>query len=372
MSPKNPIVIAAVLFLALVLPPMLATPVHGQIAGFKLSTPNVGNTTPTGEDATFDVIAYGNTPTVTSSAQLLAGAALNNYSSTSFTNSYNFGNGVRPYLVQLYVNSQWNWGDYPAISYGDGQIRQIMALALDPLSVARKPSVDARGPALNTFRGTFTHTYTPGNYTIKSRLTPEDELPLANPGVPTTGTLFTGNASVGTLANTFTYRVTVSPLSPPGTSTYNYQNTAISNHTYPSTVRQIWNTEQVEIGGLGPALTVTGSCPGMATIDITGLTPFARMTFWASDTAGSTPIGEGPCASVNVDLDVVKPRRRDFADMNGEYSFTRFFFFGQCNIMMQAVNHGTCTKSPVVTGVAAAPIAPPLDEGGGFSLSSFD
>lgn len=367
MFPKLPVAVLAALFLVVLSP----APADAQIAGFKLSVPVVDNTTPMGEDATFDVIAYGNTPTVTPSFQLNAGAPLNNYSSLSFINSYSFGNGVRPYQVMIYVNSQWNWGDYPAISYGDGEIRQIMGLVLDPVSVASKPALSTRGPAaLNTFRGTFTHTYTPGNYTIKARLTPEDTYPLANPGVPTSGPLSTGNVSIGNLDNTFTYRVTVSPLSPPPTSPYMYQNTIISNNNYPSTVRQVWNTESVEIGGLGPGLAVTGSCPGMATIDITGLTPFARVTFWASDTAGSTPIGTGPCATVNVDLDVVNPRRKDFADVNGEFSFTRFFFLGQCNVMMQAVNHGTCTKSDVVTGVTAAPIAPPpVDEGsGGLSL----
>ena len=359
-SRPSPVLIAVPVALLATL--LCAASAFGQIAGFTITPPVTSNPTMTGEDATFDVLAYGETPGLTLSATYRAGDPLNNSSATTFTNSYDFGNGNRPYQVRLFVNSQWNWGDYPAIEYGDGAERQVMALALDPMST--EMAHGAEGVTMNTFRGTFNHTYAAGNYTITSRLTPDETYPVTAPGVDiASGGLTTGNASTGTLMNTFTYQVTVSPLSPPGTGTYTYQNTNITPATFTNTVRQVTNTTPVTIVAPGPTLDVTGSCPGMATIDITGLTPGARVTFWASDTAGSTPIGVGPCASTEIDLDVVEPRRRAFADGMGNYSFSRFFFFGQCGVMMQAVNHGNCGKSPVVTGVTPGTVAVPT--GGG-------
>ncbi len=334
-----------------------AATVSAQVAGFKISTPVVSNPTAAGADADFDVIAYGNTTSPLPA--LRAGTPLANSSTNIFTQSYSFGNGSRPYQVRLAVNSAWNTSAVPALSFGDGSTQQTMALALETTGTFAppKPGGEASGiGAINTFRGSFSHTYPNGNFTLKARLTPVGTYGSPNPGVGADQTLTQGQAYVGTLINTFTYQVTVSALSPPGTSTYYYQNTSSTTNTYTDTVVEAKATEMVAINAAPPTLTVDGGlCPGSLDITISNGTPGARVTFWAAFDPGATSVGLGPCAATIVDLDTAEPRRSAFFDGMGEFSFSRFFTPAQCSIMMQAVNHGNCAKS----SVELPPIGPP-------------
>lgn len=336
---------------------LFAGAVAAQVAGFKISTPVVSNQTPFGADADFDVIAYGNTSSPLPA--LRAGTPLANSSSNIFTNSYSFGNGLRPYQVRLAVNSAWNTSAPPALSFGDGSTQQTMALALETTGTFAdsKPALEASSLGLgNTFRGSFSHTYPNGNFTLKARLTPVGSYGSPTPGVGAYQTLTQGQAYVGTLINTFTYQVTVSALSPPGTGTYSYQTTNVTTNTFTNTVVEAKASEMVAINASPPTLTVDGGlCPGSLNVTISNGTPGARVTFWAANNPGATAIGMGPCAKTIVDLDTAEPRRSAFFDGMGEYSFSRFFTPTQCNIMMQAVNHGNCAKS----SVELPPMSPP-------------
>ncbi len=352
------------LLLCLALTSSVGGTAGAQIAGFKISTPVVTVLDTQNAEAEFDVIAYGQTLS-TPPQNYVAGIPLNNSSSTIFTNSYSFGNGMRPYQVRLAVDSQWNITDKPALEFGDGARLQTIVLPLDPgtastgtlTASASSPS----GLGGTVFRGSFTHNYGNGTHTVTARLTPRGMYASPSPGVNVASTLTTGNPMIADLSNTFVYQVTVSPLSPPGTGTYTFQSTSTISNTFPSTVVAVTNTEVVDVMLPAPTVTVDGGvCPGVLNVDITGLTPGARFTFWAADSAGAFPIPTGPCSGTIVDLDTDAPRRADFADKAGEFSFTRFFFPDQCDVLMQAVNHGNCTKSAIVT----PPIPPEISRSG--------
>ena len=93
-SRPSPVLIAVPVALLVTL--LCAASAMGQIAGFTITEPVTSNPTMTGEDATFDVVAYGQTPGLTMSATYRAGDPLNNSSATTFTQTYSFGNGPRP------------------------------------------------------------------------------------------------------------------------------------------------------------------------------------------------------------------------------------------------------------------------------------
>lgn len=333
-----------------------------QIAGFKISEPVLSNQTTLGADADFDVIAYGSSTAPLPG--LRAGTPLDNSSSNVFTQTYSFGNGPRPYQVRLAVNSDWNTSGLPALSFGDGSTQQTMVLALETSGMLETPGLVAaatgEGVGMTTFRGSFSHTYPNGNFNLKARLTPVGTYGSPTPGVQANVPLTEGQAYMGTLVNNFVYQATVSPLSPPGMNTYTFQTTQPVTNTFPNTVVEATATETVAINAAPPTLTVDGGlCPGMLNINITDGTPGARVTFWASNTAGSTPIGMGPCAATVVDLDTSGPRRTSTFDGSGNFSFSRFFTPNQCNIMMQAVNHGNCAKSMIEMPPMPPPPPPP-------------
>lgn len=352
---------AAVLaFFCLVL---VAGAASGQIAGFKISEPVISNQTTLGADADFDILAYGSDTTPPFPVAVRAGTPIANSSVNSFTQTYSFGNGDRPYFVRLAVNSAWNTSAFPAIDFGDGSIQQTMALALDTATTTTGTLVgNSKGPQGEgvstpfTYRGSFSHTYPNGNFQITSYLTPVGTYGSPVPGAPVDSPMTTGTPYPGTLVNTFVYQVTVSPLSPPGTGTYTYQNTDTNTNTFTNTVLKARAIENVEINATPPTLTVDGGlCPGTLDITISDGTPGARVTFWAANNPGAHSIGMGPCASTVIDLDTTEPRRTAFFDGSGVFSFTRFFTPAQCGILMQAVNHGSCAKS----GVVLPPVAPP-------------
>lgn len=352
-----------VLFSGLIASAFLCGAAGAQVAGFKISTPAVTILDSQNAEAEFDITVYGETTTDIPPAYR-AGTPLNNSSSTVFTQTYSFGNGPRPYQVRIAVDSQWNFPDRPGLEFGDGAILQTIALPLDPGTTGTTGTLTRNKIGVGmppVFRGSFTHNYGNGSHTVTARLTPRGAFASPSPGVHVAPVLTTGNTFMGTLSNSFVYQVTVSPLSPPGTGTYTFQSTNTSSDSFPSTVISVTNTETVDVMLPAPMLTVDGgTCPGVLNVNITGLTPNARVTFWAANDPGAYPIPTGPCAGTIVDLDTDHFRRAAFADSLGDYSFSRFFFPDQCNIMMQAVNHGNCTKSAVVT----PPVATIVKEAG--------
>ena len=335
-----------VLSLALVAVLGFAFAAPAQIAGFKISDVVIDNPTATGADATFDVVAYGQT--ATPAASLRGGTILSRYDATSFTNSYDFGNGTRPYHVYLRAGSYWNTLMLPGLRYGDGANLPILALPLDPMTVEEAHGAEG---AMNTFRGTFSHTYTNGSYLIKARLSGTGS--LGNPpGLDVISPLTTGAINRTDLQLAFQYTVRIHPVTPPGTNTYTLSSQSGTTKFYVQTPVSVHDTVGIDIAGFDPAILATGSCPGTVTITIANLTPGDRASLWmvpSNAGPGSYTIPNGGCAGTMIDIPATEPLWKRTANGMGEISYTRNFTFLHCENKIQALDQTTCSKSPVVT-----------------------
>lgn len=105
--------------------------------------------------------------------------------------------------------------------------------------------------------------------------------------------------------------------------------------------------DNIVVGGTGgPSLTVAGSCPGLLTIDIQGLTPGGRFAAVRSTSPGSAAIPGGGCAGVLLGLD--SPRLVGFFPSGtGDQSFMPSISPGACGDYIQIVDLDTCATSPL-------------------------
>jgi len=101
---------------------------------------------------------------------------------------------------------------------------------------------------------------------------------------------------------------------------------------------------EVIVGG-GDQLTITGECPGEIDITYNGGTPNSVGGVIFSTMAGMDALLGGPCAGAvteltNPQLLTVLP-----LDANGEFTLTRTTVAGNCGLMLQIVDGGSCTIS---------------------------
>jgi hypothetical protein len=100
-------------------------------------------------------------------------------------------------------------------------------------------------------------------------------------------------------------------------------------------------------GGGGPALSVTGACPGTVTIDVTGATSLASVAL-VYGAAGSFTVPGGPCAGLVLDIASPTLAVVLVADAAGDASLSTTLPGGACGITMQAVDLGGCLASNTV------------------------
>jgi hypothetical protein len=107
----------------------------------------------------------------------------------------------------------------------------------------------------------------------------------------------------------------------------------------------------VSVGGgnVGPALSITGSCPGRITITGTELTPGGSVQIWSGRNAGNTIVSNGPCAGTTVDIARARALGTVTADANGNLTVRRNFNEASCGQLFQLLDLTTCATSNVTS-----------------------
>lgn len=109
-----------------------------------------------------------------------------------------------------------------------------------------------------------------------------------------------------------------------------------------------WNSgtmSELDLGNGGaPVLTVSGSCPGVMSISLSGATAGGSVAF-VFGTAGSFTIPGGSCAGLVID--VASPTVAGFisADGSGNITLSPSISGGLCGSTIQAVDLASCTAS---------------------------
>lgn len=98
----------------------------------------------------------------------------------------------------------------------------------------------------------------------------------------------------------------------------------------------------------GPELFVGGSCPGDATVDVTGLTEGGRVQWLIGDAVGEDVVSDGDCVGASSGL--TAPRTglvMTDHDGDGILGFTPRLPSGACSRFLQAIDLDTCRTSQV-------------------------
>ena len=113
-------------------------------------------------------------------------------------------------------------------------------------------------------------------------------------------------------------------------------------------VNKLW---AVSVGGgsVGPALSITGSCPGQITITGTGLTPGGSVQIWNGRNPGSTIVNSGACVGTTVDIARARALRTLTADANGNLTVRRNMNEATCGALFQLLDLTTCATSNVTS-----------------------
>ncbi len=103
---------------------------------------------------------------------------------------------------------------------------------------------------------------------------------------------------------------------------------------------EVWGT---------PLLDVTGTCPGVMTLTITGATPASDVFIVSGDRQGTTAIPSGPCAGTELGLaDGLVVRATRTADGTGVVSLSPDVPALACRAWVQVLDVATCTVSGAV------------------------
>jgi len=98
----------------------------------------------------------------------------------------------------------------------------------------------------------------------------------------------------------------------------------------------------------GPALAISGSCPGTMTADASNMTPGGPVVFVYGNSGSWTAAG-GPCAGLTLPLDAANHIGSVAADGSGNASISGDVPAGACGVkMVVAVDGSTCTASNAV------------------------
>jgi hypothetical protein len=110
-----------------------------------------------------------------------------------------------------------------------------------------------------------------------------------------------------------------------------------------------WGVDNVivdNIGPTGPGLAVGGTCPGVMTLDASGMTPAGPVVFAYSLSSGSFTVPGGPCAGLTVPMASPVQLGTVIADGSGNASFSGSAPAAACgNVTTIAVDGVTCTAS---------------------------
>lgn len=97
-----------------------------------------------------------------------------------------------------------------------------------------------------------------------------------------------------------------------------------------------------------PTLTITGSCPGPVTVEVTQMTPSGRVALLRSDELGDGFLQRGPCAGTRTGFDNPVLQTTIRADQNGVATLSRSFPPAACGFYIQAIDATTCATTNVV------------------------
>ena len=95
-------------------------------------------------------------------------------------------------------------------------------------------------------------------------------------------------------------------------------------------------------------LEIAGSCPGDATVTISGASPGGEVAIAGSFNAGSYEIPSGDCAGILLALDDPQPRMKVVADQDGMATLEVTLSDAGCGRLIQALDLGRCAPSNVV------------------------
>jgi len=97
-------------------------------------------------------------------------------------------------------------------------------------------------------------------------------------------------------------------------------------------------------GPSGPSLTVSGTCPGLNTFDVSGSDPFGPIGI-VYGPAGTLTLAGGVCAGMTLDVGVPTIAGIFAGDINGDLSFSATLPAGACGLTVQAVDVNNCAPS---------------------------
>jgi hypothetical protein len=92
-----------------------------------------------------------------------------------------------------------------------------------------------------------------------------------------------------------------------------------------------------------PELVIGGSCPGLTTIELTGMTPGGQVALFNASALGATPTWAGPCAGTMLDVAATNPPLViPDSDGDGALSFSPTLSPALCGRYIQAMDVTTC------------------------------
>ncbi len=113
-----------------------------------------------------------------------------------------------------------------------------------------------------------------------------------------------------------------------------------------------WQMEYEIVGapaGDFPSLSLTGSCPGAATLEIANGTPSGSVALIRGTVSGSAALPGGPCVGTEIGIADPGLLRILTVDGNGDFTASPNLPSGACGALVQAVDLTTCLQSGVVT-----------------------
>lgn len=112
-----------------------------------------------------------------------------------------------------------------------------------------------------------------------------------------------------------------------------------------------WQMEYEIVGAPAadfPNVSLTGSCPGAATLSISGVTPSGKVALLRGTAEGASVVPAGSCAGTPLGLADPSPLRVLTVDGNGELTANPNLPMGACGAYLQILDLTSCVPSAVV------------------------